>query len=304
MRLWLIEDGMMKPSAFASFVALVAVVFGAPPLSAQQSDSTWRQIMTTKTLRIGFAIGEPLAFNDITNSSAPGGVRFNGQTWRGIGPVLGKMIADALGVKIQFVESSHASSIAGLQANLIDAFLPVEATPERAKAADFIPANIMWSAMTYYSRSATAPTTWEGLDNPKHHIGVVLGAHTDFFATAHLKNAQIERFPDTNSQIAALQSGRVDGIVLVGTVAIAAYGKLKLGKLVTPTPIDVTTNTVAIRQEPDQRWHNYLTSVINYYYNSGTISKIYDDFLKFRRINPKDVLPVQREQWPAYLQQQ
>ncbi|HWG05900.1 MAG TPA: transporter substrate-binding domain-containing protein [Beijerinckiaceae bacterium] len=284
----------------ASRLALIAAALCAlaGPAAAQNAQSTWDRILSTKTLRVGFPVGEPLAFKDITGSSAPGGVKFGDDTWRGIGPVLGKMIADALGVKIELVEGTDAGSIAGLQANLIDAFLPVEGTPERAKGADFVSANIMWSAMTYYSRTADAPNTWDALDDSKYKIGVVLGAHTDFFAKEHLPKATISRFPDPAAQIAALQSGRVDGIVLVGTVASAAYGKLKIGKLVTPTPIDETTNTVAIRQEPDQRWHNYLTTAINWYYTSGTIEKIFDDFLAYRGIDPKDVLPVMREHWP------
>ena len=289
----------MNASRFATIAAFVcgmASVSGAA--AAQDAPSTWQRIMTTKTLRVGFPLGEPLAFKDITGSSAPGAVKFGDDTWRGIGPVLGKMIADAMGVKIELVESTDAGSIAGLQSNLIDAFLPVEGTPERAKGADFVPANIMWSAMTYYSRTADAPSTWDALNDPKYKIGVVLGAHTDFFAKAHLAKATISRFPDPPAQIAALQSGRVDGIVLVGTVATAAYGKLKIGKLVTPTPVDVTTNTVAIRQEADQRWHNYLTTAVGWFYSSGTIEKIFDDFLAYRGIDPKDVLPVMRERWP------
>jgi len=277
-------------------LAIAAVLCGSA--LAQETKSTWQRIMDTKTLRVGLAIGEPLAFKDTTNSPAPGAVKFGDDTWRGVGPVLGELIAKALGVKLEIVESSHASSIAGLQADQIDIFLPVEGTPERAKGADFVPATVMWSAMTYYSRNTNAPTTWAELNDPKYKIGVVLGAHTDFFATEHLPKASVQRYPDTNTQISALQSGRVDGLVLVGTVATAAYGKLKSGKLVTPTPIDVTTNSVAIRQEMDQRWHNYLTTAINYYYTSGKTAQIFNEFLAFRGIDPKDVLPVQRELWP------
>jgi polar amino acid transport system substrate-binding protein len=280
-------------SAFVSVIAMIA-----KPAFAQDTRSTWQRIMETKTMRVGFAIGEPLAFKDITNSSAPGGVKFGDDTWRGVGPVLGKMIADALGVKIELIESSDAASIAGLQSNLIDLFLPIQSTPERAKAADFIPVPIMWQGMTFYSRTGNAPTTWAELNDPQYKIGVVLGAATDIFSAKRLPKAQLQRFPDTPSQTAALQSGRVDGIVMFGGNAAVAFGKLKMGKIITPTPFVLTTNEVAVRQEIDQRWHNYLTSAIQYYYESGTIEQIYDDFLAFRGIDPKDVLPVTRELWP------
>jgi polar amino acid transport system substrate-binding protein len=48
----------------------------------------------------------------------------------------------------------------------------------------------------------------------------------------------------------------------------------------------------------DQRWHNYLTTAVQYFYSSGAIEKVYENFLAFRGINPKDVLPVIRENWP------
>jgi polar amino acid transport system substrate-binding protein len=286
-------------AAACSIMGATVVFCSAVSAQDVSTTSTWQRIMATQTLRIGLDRGTPLeAFKDITNSSAPGGIQFNGETWRGIGPVLAKLLADSLGVKLDIIEASHATSIAGLQADLIDAFLPAEGTPERAKAAYFIPATVMYSAMTYYSRSSDAPTTWDALNDPKYKIGVVLDAHTDFFASAHLPKAQISRFTDAGGQIAAMQSGRVDGLVLIGSTAAVVYGRLKIGKLVTPTPIDVTANSVAIRQEMDQRWHNYLTTAINYYYTSGTIEKIFEDFLRFRDIDPTKVLPVQRELWP------
>jgi polar amino acid transport system substrate-binding protein len=277
---------------------LMGVVALAAPAGAQEAKSTWERIMSTKTLRVGFALGEPYAFKDVTNSSAPGGIKVGDATWRGFGPVVGQKIADALQVKLEVVESSHASSIAGLQADLIDVFLPVGPTPERARSADFIPAPIIWFAMTYYSRTNDAPATWKELNDSKYKIGVVLGAHTDDFATTKLSKTQIQRFPSPNEQISALQTGRVDGIIALGPVAIAAYSKLKMGKLVTPTPRDVSSSSVAIRQEADQRWRNYLTTAIRYYYDNGIMDDIFNDFLAFRGIDPETVLPISRENWP------
>jgi polar amino acid transport system substrate-binding protein len=277
---------------------LLGAVALAAPARAEAPKSTWDRIMSTKTLRVGFAIGEPYAFKDLSNSTAPGGVKVGDVTWRGFGPVIGKMLADALKVKLEVVESSHASSIAGLHADLIDVFLPVGPTPERARSADFIPTPLIWFAMTYYSRTKEAPTTWKALNDPKYKVGVVLGAHTDDFATRRVPKAQIERFPSPAEQISALQTGRVDGIIALGPVAVAAYSKLKIGKLVTPTPRDVSSSSVAIRQEPDQRWHNFLTTAIKYYYDTGVIDKVFNDFLAFREIDQDAVLPVTRENWP------
>jgi polar amino acid transport system substrate-binding protein len=280
-------------SAALAFLALTAI-----PGHAQATQSTWDRIMQTKVLRIGFAPSDTYGFKDLTNSAAPGGVRAGDDLWRGFAPVLGQMIAESLGVKAEFVESSDAGAVAGLQSNLIDVFLPVGPTPARATAADFIPTPIMWFAMTYYSRSKDPLSTWGELNDPKYRIGVVLGAHSDDFVSAHMPKSQINRFPDTNLQIAALQAGRVDGIVALGTTTNLAYGRLKMGKLTTPTPVDVSSTSAAIRQEADPRWHNFLTTALAYYYTSGTVERVYRDILTFRGIDPRDVLPVTRENWP------
>jgi polar amino acid transport system substrate-binding protein len=283
----------MKLAALSVLLALTTV-----PAGAQGQQSTWERIMQTKVLRIGFAPSDTYGFKDLTNSPAPGGVRIGDDLWRGFAPVLGQMIAEALGVKPEFVESSDAGAVAGLQANLIDLFLPVGATPARAKAADFIATPIMWFAMTYYSRSKDAPATWDELNEPKYRIGVVLGAHSDEFVSAHAPRSQINRFPDTNLQVAALQAGRIDGMVALGTTTNLAYGRLKIGKLITPTPVDVSSTSAAIRHEADPRWHNFLTTALAYYYTSGTAERIYRDILAFRGIDSKDILPITRESWP------
>jgi polar amino acid transport system substrate-binding protein len=103
----------MNASRFAGATACVAAVAVlCCSALAQETKSTWQRIMDTKTLRVGLANGEPLAFKDTTNSTAPGAVKFSDVTWRGVGPVLADLIAKALGVKLVIVESSHASSIA------------------------------------------------------------------------------------------------------------------------------------------------------------------------------------------------
>lgn len=270
----------------------------AAPAHAQQFSSTWERILQTKTLRVGFSFNDPYAIKDLTNSPLPGGVKVGDTVWRGFAPVIGTMLAKALGVNAELVESSHASSIAGLQADIIDIFISAEGTPARAKSADFIPAPFLWFAMTYYARDKNAPTTWAGLDDPKYKIGVVLGAHSDDFVTEHMPRSDIQRFPDTNLQIAALQAGRIDGMVALGVTTALAYGRLKIGKLITPTPIDISNASVAIRQEIDPRFHNFLTTAIGYYYTSGTIERAYRDILTFRGISPEEVLPVTRELWP------
>lgn len=266
---------------------------------AQTEQSTWQRIMDTKTLRVGLGVVEPYGFRDTTNSDAPGGVKIGDETWRGIVPVASKAIAEAMGVKLQLVETTYANAVAGLQAGQYDVFFPLDATPRRAMAVDFLPTPLLWYPMTVLTRvDLDDSVTWDVLNDPKYRIATVLGAQTDIFATAYTPKARITRYQDSEQQLAAVQSGRVDMAIMLSTVSMVAHNKIKMGKIAFPKPEKPFAAGVAIRREADPRWRNYLTTVVQYFYNTGEIQTNFDQFVAFRGIDPKDVMPVIRENWP------
>src|ERR1700722_16009425 len=106
----------------ASVVAGSGLMLASNAAQAQTAaaSSTWEQIQKTKKLRVGAALSEPWYYRDTDNSSAPGGVKVGDTLWRGIGPNLGKLFADAMGVELEMVETTWGTAVAGLQANQFD----------------------------------------------------------------------------------------------------------------------------------------------------------------------------------------
>lgn len=269
------------------------------PDLAQAQQSTWQRIRENKVLRIGAAQAEPWYFKDTTNSTAEGGVTSGNVTWRGVGPTVGKAIADAMQVKLEIVETTYGNAVAALQANQFDVMFVLDGTPRRAMAVDFLSVPLLWFPMGFYSNDAemSSAITWKELNDPKYKVGVFLGGNSDQFATRHIPKSTISRFQQEAELWAAFQSGRINGVVVPTTQLTIMKSRLKIGKVVNPKPFAAIPAGVAIPRETDANWRNFLTTSVLYMYNSGEIERLYETYLAFRGVDPKDALPVIREQW-------
>jgi polar amino acid transport system substrate-binding protein len=278
----------------ATCLALVTV---ATQLDAQDK-STWQRIMETKKLRVGAAPAEPWYFKDTTGSPAPGAVKSGGAVWRGVGPAVGKELADAMGVEVEIVETTWGNAVAGLQAGQFDVIFLLDGTPKRAVAVDFVPVPLLWYPIVVLGKEDLKVQAWRELNEPRYKIGTVLGSSMDQFLTKNAPKATISRFQNNNEVLAAFQSGRVDGIVVVGPFAELARARINnMGKIVVPKPAAALAAGTAIRYDLDGRWKDYLTTSIQYFYTTGQIQEIYNQFLEFRGIDPKTATPILRENW-------
>lgn len=285
----------LLPPALATVPALLV----AGSARAQgQSRSTWDQIMETKTLRLGAAISEPWYFKDANSTQETGGVRVGPDLWRGVGPLLGQEIANAMGVKLQIVETTWANGVAGLQSNQFDLMFILDPTPQRALSIDFSPAPVLWYPLSLLAREPASAPNWSDFNDPKYRIGVGLGTAQDQYITKILPKATITRFQDNGAVIAAFQANRIDAGCLTAPTADIARGRLKAGHTLLPKPINAVAAGAALRTEPDRRWRDYLTTVVSYYYNTGKTQEIYDQYMVFRGLDPAQVTPISRENWP------
>lgn len=263
----------------------------------EPSGGTWDQVMRTKTLRLGAANTEPWYFKDISGSSGQGGVVSNGAVWRGVGPVLGQQVADALGVKLEIVETTFGTATAGLQANQFDFMFMLDGTPTRALAIDFLPVAVAWFPTVVLAQENFEPTTWAELNNPKTRLAVVLGSAQDQFLTSAVPNATLSRMQGAPEALAAFQSGRVDGVCLVGPEADLARAKLHMGKVIIPTPAFPYPASAGFRYEAANQFKDFLTTTVSYMYYSGAVERAFEQFLAFRGIDPHTVTPIMRERW-------
>ena len=281
-------------------MVVVALCFALvlPGQSHAQAKSTWDQIMETKTIRLGAAVSEPWYFKDANSSDDTNGVRMGADVWRGVGPMLAKEIADAMGVKLQIVETTWANAVAGLQSNQFDFMFILDATPQRALSVDFSPTPVLWYPLALLAREDMKPVMWADLNDAKYRIGVALGTSQDQFITRLLPKATITRFQDNGAVIGAFQAGRIDAGCLTAPTADIASARLKAGQTLVPKPVNAVPAGAAMRTETDRRWHDYLGTVVGYYYNTGKTQEIYTNFMKFRSVDPMRVTPIVREDWP------
>ncbi len=257
--------------------------------SAVAGASTWDAILKRGVLRVGGPLGEPYYYRDITSGKT------GDDQWIGIGPSLGRLIAEAMGVKVTFVETSSATAPAGLQADQFDVVFAFDMTPKRALAIDFLPTQWFWYPLGVLVRDGVKVVKWQDLNRPDIRIGVNLGATSDTFATKNLSKAQISRFGKADENIAAFQAGRTDAVMLVATGTDLYARTLKKGVSIVPKPTIWFAANSGIRLEKDTRWRDYLTLCAQYYYNTGTITEIYHDFVRQRGLNPADLSPIVRE---------
>jgi polar amino acid transport system substrate-binding protein len=68
-----------------------------------------------------------------------------------------------------------------------------------------------------------------------------------------------------------------------------------MGTITLPKPVRASPSSVAVRQEADKTWRDWLTHAIGYWYATGRLQQHYEEFLKSRDIDPKSVPPIMRE---------
>lgn len=270
----------------ASWLAALATAatLAVSPASAQEM-STWDQIRETGVLRIGVTQAPPwFSKNPAT-----------GEWDSGLGITIGQNMADTLGVELEVVEVTWGTAVAALQSNKIDAMPVLDPKPDRAVSVAFPSNPLLYISLAVLANEDLAAGTWAELNNPEVSIAVPQGSSMDTFVTANLPLADIQRFPDNGASIAAYQSGRVDAVSLFHPPLLAARQRLGSGQLVIPQPAFSSPTSIAVRQEADQRFLNWIDTSIFFWYETGQTQKWYADFLTEFGLDPTKSPVIQRE---------
>jgi polar amino acid transport system substrate-binding protein len=266
-------------------VAIATALPVAPAVAQGQSDSLQR-IRDRGELRIGVAPGEPWFYKDQRTNE-----------WYGIGWGVGLALARELNVKAVPVETTWGNAVAGLQADQFDVMFVLDATPQRALAVDFPTQAMFYYAQGVLVRDGLPAANWADLNTPEVRVGVILGTAPDRDVTGRLPNAKIERYPSGDETAAAFQAGRVDAISLFHPALVMLRSRVKKGTVLLPQPIRESSTSAGVRRDPDKTWRDWLGLALGYMYTTGETQKIYEDYLKFRGIDPAQAPAIRREQW-------
>ncbi|MBN9217123.1 MAG: transporter substrate-binding domain-containing protein [Mesorhizobium sp.] len=280
----------------AAAIAGAAAATGASAQEAPVSgEDAFARIRKNGVIRFGAANSEPWYFKDVSGSDAPGGVESNGVVWRGVCPALAKMLADAMGVKLELVETTWGNAVAGLQAGQFDVMLALDGTPTRALAIDFITTQMAWNPFNVLVADGVNAANWSDLNNPEFSVAVMLGTSMDQFISKLLPKAEIVRFQEASQTYAAFQGGRVKGITGAGPEMDLLREKLKIGNVVIPKPLFAIPSGAGLPYEPTPRLRDYLSTSVGYLYFASEIQNAYEDYARWRGLDPSKSVPLMRE---------
>lgn len=265
--------------------AAAAVTMMAMGTTAQAQDSTMDQVRENGVLRVGVTQAPPWYSKD------PMGGEWTG----GLGISMGKAMAEDLGVRFEPVEVTWGTAIAALQANRIDLMYVLDATEERRQAVNFPEDPLLYYSLAVLARDGLEITDWADLNSPDISISVPQATSMDAFLTENAPDADIQRFPGNAEAIAAFQAGRVDAVTLFHPPLIAARQRLGAGQIIVPQPVESRPSSVAVRQESDTAFVDWVNDKITEYYASGQTQEWYEQFLTEFGLDPSSVPAIMRE---------
>lgn len=273
---------MKRRMVLSAAIAAATLGFGT---IAHAQDSTMDQVRDNGVLRVGVTQAPPWYSKDIVSGEWTGG----------LGVSMGKAMAETLGVTFEPVEVTWGTAVAALQADRIDMMFVLDATDARKEAVNFPETPLLYYSLAVLARDDLEVTNWSDLNSPDISISVPQATSMDAFLTENAPDADIQRFPGNAEAIAAFQAGRVDAVTLFHPPLIAARQKLGAGQIVVPQPVESRPSSVAVRQESDTAFVDWVDEQIDGYYKSGQTQVWYEEFLSDFGLDPSTVPAIIRE---------
>lgn len=263
-----------------------AALLSAPIAGLAQGGSPLDRIKASGKLRIGVTSAEPWFFKDPASD-----------TWSGVGIDYGQQLAADLGIAMVPVETTWANCVAALQVNQIDVMFVLDPTEERRKALDFPEAPLFYYAVGALVRPDQTAKTWDELNKPGLRVGVTLGTSVDRTVTETLKATSISRFSNNDEAIAAFAARRADVVAQFHPALVVQYARLKLGKVIVPTPVSPVATSAGLRKDADPALRDWLSAKFAAYYADGKPQAYFAKYLESRHIDPASVPGLVKEKW-------
>jgi polar amino acid transport system substrate-binding protein len=190
--------------AIPMLAAAVLAIGLAGAARAQEQENLWREVQSAGVLRCGAAIAPPHVMRDPKTGEYSG-------TFVDLCREFGEKV---LQVKVEMVDTTWDSIVAGLQAKKWDISLALNRTPTRALAIAFTePAWQYQISLVSATANPKVPASWKSLadfDKPGVTIAVMSGTAQEHSLSDQVKNATLMRLPDSDGTRLALSSHRAD----------------------------------------------------------------------------------------------
>ena len=238
---------------------------------AQAADSHLQSVLDSGTLRVAM-IPENPGWSVMDASGA----------WVGYDVEVAKLLADALGVKLELIPTEGGNRVTMIQTDKVDvcisSFTP---TLERAKVITF---------SRPYGAAGTLPlcrkdnlfTSWEELADKR--IACARGSTNDILATNQYPNAEILRFDSIADAFIALKTGKAD-VLFEDDSQVYALMADNPDMASMDVPLMNPAYACLGVAQGDTVWLDYVNRFIDNYMYSGTFHKLWFD--AFGREMPK-----------------
>lgn len=239
-------------SAIAAALIGAATLFGPATLPARAEDPSLvlNRIKESGKLKFPVMVSEEPGYIKDPRTGEWGGFYVD---W-------GLDIANILGVKLEYVETTWGNLAADFEAGKVDLAVGLNPNPRRGLVVDYVQGSIVEGIWALIARSDFTPKSWREMDNKEIRVAVQKGSTMQVIGETVIPNATIVVVPTRDQAILELQSGKIDAIILGDQDAALLHSK-GLGKAVVPTPVLRNPSTIGIRREAgNQGYANFLAN--------------------------------------------
>ncbi len=204
-------------SAATFAVAATAIAGAQSGVQAQEKEKLWENVQKAGVLRVGVAEAPPHLSRDPKTGK-----------WSGFFVEMAEKYGEAIGVKVEPVETTWGNMVAGLQAGKWDISLALNRNPKRSLAINYsIPAWSYEIGLLYNKQNPKLEgvTTVDQLDKAGVTIAVMQGAAGDLALSPVIKNAKLSRMPGANEGRLAVISRRADVFATDSDIHRVTIGK-------------------------------------------------------------------------------
>lgn len=232
---------LTKRILFRALVAVTTVCALGSTFAQESAESSLARVQRTKVLRVGAVAGAiPYFAKDISTGK-----------WEGFGPDFAESLAQKLGAKVEYVETTWGNAVLDLQSNKIDAMFGMAPTPARKEVVGFSD-TLFDNTYTVVCKKGIPQKTWEQLNSPDMKIVVDVGSSHDQLATRVLPKADVSRLENSGAATMSLQAGRSDCQILVILLAQPLLAKRgSIGTMYIPQPVYTAPVSIGLRKEAD-----------------------------------------------------
>jgi polar amino acid transport system substrate-binding protein len=193
---------------------------------------------------------------------------------------LSKAMADAMGVKLRFVQMPFAELLPALEAGKVDLILSgMTITAERNKKTAFIgPYVVTGKGILAVAERFAALKEAKGFDAPEVKVAALKDSTSQKFAETFMSKAKLSLFGSYDEGIDLLLKNKIDVIVAdYQFCALTAYRHQKEGLIAGQSPL--TFEPLGIAMPEDALLINWVQNFLNQYHGTGELKKASEKWL-------------------------